>query len=80
MIDNPLRNSLVNLTRDLMLIQSDELHPENRKRCLQIARYRLEALEDIDLMDFEDEGYVSLIAMPRGITTPKVLTTKTHTN
>lgn len=73
MTENSLRNVLLNLTRDLMLIQSDELHPENKKRCLQIARYRLESLEDVLLKDFDDEGHSSLVALPLGLAEPDVL-------
>lgn len=73
MTEENLRNILVNLTRDLMIIQSDEMHPENKRRCLQIARFMLESVPDIELTDFDDEGHPSLIAMPKGIAEPKVL-------
>jgi len=72
-IEENLRNSLVNLTRDLMLIQSDEQHPENKQRCLRIARYPLESLAGVELHDFVDHGCPSLVAMPRGIRTPDIL-------
>ena len=73
MTDESLQHVLVNLTRDLMLIQSDEFHPENQKKCLQIARYRLESLENVVLRDFEKEGHSSLVALPLGLAEPDVM-------
>lgn len=73
MTEENLQNLLVNLTRELMIIQSDELHPENKRRCLQIARFLLESVPEIDLKDFDDEGHPSLIALPKGSAKPEVL-------
>jgi succinyl-diaminopimelate desuccinylase len=68
-----LERTLVQLTRDLILIESTDARPEERKRCFQFVRNHLEAIPDVELQRFEDGGYESLVVLPSGCTRPEVL-------
>jgi len=68
-----LERTLVQLTRDLILIESTDARPEERERCFQFVRNHLEAIPDVELQRFEDGGYESLVVLPSGCTRPEVL-------
>lgn len=61
-----LRERLVALTRDLVLIPGSAERPEELQRSLQWVRNHLEGLEGITVEVFESEGVPSLVARPAG--------------
>lgn len=68
-----LRERLIQLTRDLVLIESTDAKPEERNRCFQLFRNHLEEVGGVTLQMHEKEGYESLVALPEGISRPDVL-------
>ncbi|MEZ5324094.1 MAG: M20/M25/M40 family metallo-hydrolase [Verrucomicrobiales bacterium] len=68
-----LRERLIQLTRDLVLVESTDARPDERKRCFQLVRNHLEQVPGICLRMLEKNGYESLLALPRGCGQPKVL-------
>ncbi len=74
MIDRErLKEQIVQLTRDLVLIESTDDRPDERKRCFQLIRNHLEEIPGIELKRLEKNGYESLVALPEGCEKPKVL-------
>ncbi|MEM1441490.1 MAG: M20/M25/M40 family metallo-hydrolase [Verrucomicrobiota bacterium] len=68
-----LQAQLVQLTRDLVLIESTDARPEERRRCFQLIRNHLEEIEGIELRTLEKNGYESLVILPQGCDRPEVL-------
>ena len=68
-----LRERLIQLTRDLVLIESTDSKPDERKRCFQFFRNHLEEVEGITIEMHEKDGYESLVALPKGKSRPDVL-------
>lgn len=67
------RERLIQLTRDLVLVESTDDRPEERKRCFQLIRNHLEEVPGLEITMYESSGYESLVAMPKGKTEPDVL-------
>ncbi|MBT8038122.1 MAG: M20/M25/M40 family metallo-hydrolase [Verrucomicrobiae bacterium] len=73
-MDEPhLRERLIQLTRDLMLIESTDDCFSERRRCFHLIRNHLEEVPDIEISMFEKNGYESLLALPVGVSRPEVL-------
>lgn len=68
-----LQDQIVQLTRDLVLIESTDERPEERRRCFQLIRNHLEELPGVELQRLEKNGYESLVVLPEGCEKPKVL-------
>ena len=68
-----LTHRLIQLTRDLVLIESTDARPEERKRCFQLIRNHLDEVSGIGLTMHEQDGYESLVALPEGIDAPEIL-------
>ncbi|MBP9854809.1 MAG: M20/M25/M40 family metallo-hydrolase [Candidatus Omnitrophica bacterium] len=68
-----LEARLVALTRDLMLIPSIPSRPEDRQKAFEVIKNHLESLRHLEVVEYEDNGIPSLVAMPKGITKPKIL-------
>ncbi len=68
-----LRERLIQLTRDLVLIESTDDLPGERSRCFQLIRNHLEEVPGLCLEKKEKEGYESLVALPDGVEAPDVL-------
>ena len=62
-----LRDRLVQLTRDLVLIESTDSKPEERARCFQFIRNHLESSEGLAFTTYVDNGYESLVALPQDV-------------
>ncbi len=74
MIDRErLTEQLIQLTRDLVLIESTDARPEERRRCFQLIRNHLEEIKGIEFQVFEKNGYESLVVVPEGCERPEVL-------
>lgn len=70
---NKLEERLVQATRDLILMESTDSRPEERRRCFQWIRNHLEEVPELQIDMFESDGYESMLVRPRGITHPKIL-------
>ena len=70
---NRLRDRLVQLTRDMVLIESTDERPEERRRCFQLIRNHLETIPGLELKRLEKNGYESLVVTPQRCEKPKVL-------
>ncbi len=68
-----LRDRLVQLTRDLVLIESTDSKPQERARCFQFIRNHLEGCPGVDISMHMDNGYESLVALPDGVDRASVL-------
>ena len=68
-----LTAQIVQLTRDLVLIESTDARPEERRRCFQLIRNHLEEIPGIELRRLEKNGYESMVALPEGCEKPGVL-------
>lgn len=68
-----LRERLIQLTRDLVLIESTDDRPDERARCFQLIQNHLDEVPGLEIQMLEKNGYETLLALPRGIETPQVL-------
>ncbi len=68
-----LRERLIQLTRDLVLVESTDDRPEERTRCFHLVRNHLEEVAGLEIVMYESHGYESLVAMPAGVEKPDVL-------
>lgn len=71
--DDNIRERLVALTRDLILIPSIPSHVEDRRRCYEFIKNHLEYLECIELREFEKDRIPSLVAAAPGCHEPEIL-------
>lgn len=68
-----LESQLIQLTRDLVLIESTDAKPEERHRCFQLVRNHLDEIPGLTLKSYENFGYESLVALPNGLDVPEIL-------
>ena len=68
-----LRERIIQLTRDLILIESTDDLPSERRRCFQLMRNHLEEVPGLNIRMAEKNGYESLIALPEGKDVPEIL-------
>lgn len=68
-----LRDRLIALTRDLILLPSSASHPTAIRQCYEFVRNHLEGFAGVQLHDHESEGILSLVALPVGDLCPDVL-------
>ncbi len=68
-----LRDRLVALTRDLVLIPSTEQDAAARRQCYEFVRNHVEGFPSVTLHDIEDDGVASLLALPTAHPHPDVL-------
>ncbi len=61
-----LRDRLVALTRDLVLMPSAEQNPAAIRQCYEFVRHHLEEFEGVEIHDYVDEDVPSLVASPAG--------------
>lgn len=71
--ESDLRDRLVALTRDLMVIPSHEGRPDAIERCGEFLANHLDLLPGVQVRRFEHEGTLSLTALPEGIPAPELL-------
>lgn len=70
---NPLRDRLIALTRDLVLIPGTEERPDDLRRAMAWLGNHLEGIPGLKVMHFESAGVPSLVALPEGCEKPDVL-------
>ena len=68
-----LRQRLTSLTRDLILIPTTDSRPAERKRCFEFIHNHLDQLQQIRLVDFQSNGYDSLVVFPESSDVPEIL-------
>ncbi len=68
-----LRNRLVALTQQLMLIRTTEFEPGERRRCIDFIRNHLEDLPGVELREYGRNGEVSLVVNTEGCREPEIL-------
>lgn len=73
MENDDLRERLIQETRDLILIESTDAHPERRAECFRWLRNHLDQLPGVTLTMHESGGYESLVALPDGVDAPEIL-------
>lgn len=61
-----LRDRLVALTRDLVLMPSAEQNPSAIRQCYAFVRHHLEEFEGVEIRDYVDDDVPSLVALPEG--------------
>lgn len=71
--DSELRERLVALTRDLILIPTTATRPEDMRRGFQFIKNHLEDLSGIAIEDHEHNGLASLVVRPGKIKKPALL-------
>jgi succinyl-diaminopimelate desuccinylase len=71
--DHTLKDRLVALTRDLVIIPSTSSRPDARERCFRLVHNHLDAIEDVQIREYQRRDYPSLVALPAGCTRPAVL-------
>ena len=68
-----LRDRLVALTRDLVLIPSIPSRPDDRRRCYEFVKNHLDSLAHIRVTEYDVEGFPSMVAKPEGCDEPDIL-------
>ena len=68
-----LRDRIVALTRDLILMPSTEHNPPAIRQCYEFVRNHLEEFPQVEIQDHVDAGVPSLVALPAGESKPDVL-------
>lgn len=68
-----LRERLIQMTRDLVLIESTDDRADERARCFQLIRNHLDEVPGLTIEMLEKNGYETLLALPEGIEVPDVL-------
>jgi len=71
--DEEIRDRIVALTRDLMLVPTTVSRPAEIVRGLQLIKNHLEGLANVKVLSYEDKGVPSLLALPEGIERPDIL-------
>jgi len=71
--DIEIQKRLVSLTRDLILIPSIPDRPDDRQRCIDFCKNHLEALDQVEVKEYEDNGIPSIVALPEGCSKPEIL-------
>ena len=71
--DQVLRDRLVALTRDLVLIPSSAAHPAEIERGLDLLRIQFDTLDGIRLEEHRSGGVPSLVVRPAQVEAPAVL-------
>lgn len=70
---NELRQRLVSITRDLVLIPSTRDRPHDIMRALEFVINHVEGTPGLQICRYEDQGIPSLIIRPNGVDHPEVL-------
>ncbi len=71
--DAALRDHLVALTRDLILVPSSAAHPAEIERSLDLLRIQLDTVAGVRLEEHRCEGVPAVVALPNGVANPEVL-------
>ncbi len=70
---NKIKDRLVTLTRDLVLIPGTYLRPDDVERCFEFVKGYINKADNIKIQEYRDNGIPSLVAMPENVNKPDVL-------
>jgi succinyl-diaminopimelate desuccinylase len=68
-----LRQRLIELTRDLILIPSTRDRPEEIERCMEVVINHADLPDAVEVRRFREEGSPSAVILPRNIEIPEVM-------
>lgn len=68
-----IEETLVELTRQLILMRTTEFEPEEQRRCLAFIRSHIDVLEELEIREIEHHGSPSLVAHPASCPEPEIL-------
>jgi len=68
-----IKEKLVSLTRDLMLIPTTASRPAEIERGFQLIKNHLENIKTVEIKEYEDQGNPSMVVTPKGVKNPKIL-------
>ena len=71
--EGALRDRLVSLTRDLILVPSSAAHPAEIERGLDLLRIQLDTVPGLTLEEHRCADVPSLVVRPTGVATPDIL-------
>ncbi len=71
--DKDIREHLVSLTKDLILIPSSASRPDDIERCIAFIRNYIKTLDDVKIMEHRHNKLPSLVALPKKVAKPEVL-------
>ena len=68
-----IKEHLVALTRDLVLIPGTSLRPDDLERCFEFVKDCISRTDRLEISEYRHNGIPSLVALPEGIRAPDVL-------
>ena len=68
-----IRERLITLTRDLVLIPGTATRIDDLDRCFDFVKKCINNTEDLEVNEYRHNGLPSIVAMPRSISEPEVL-------
>ncbi len=68
-----LLDRLTLMTCDLVKIPSTQSRPADREECFAYCRRQLAGLPGIEVREYESRGFGSMVALPRGVESPRIL-------
>jgi succinyl-diaminopimelate desuccinylase len=68
-----VRERLIALTRDLILIPSNASRPDDIERCIAFVRNYIKTLHSVDIEEYRCNNIPSLVVLPKEIGKPEVL-------
>jgi succinyl-diaminopimelate desuccinylase len=68
-----VRERLIALTRDLILIPSTASRPDEIEHCIAFVRNYIKTLHNVEINEYRHNNIPSLVALPKKIAKPKVL-------
>lgn len=71
--EEKIKNRLIELTRDLVLIPTTEFHPEDMERGMEFIKNHLEETRGISVKIHQSHGVPSLVALPDNHSEPEIL-------
>jgi len=71
--DDLIKEQLISLTRDLMLVPTTASRPEEINRGFQFIKNHLETLKSIEITEYVENTHPSMVALPKGIVKPEIL-------
>ncbi|NIP30290.1 MAG: M20/M25/M40 family metallo-hydrolase [Candidatus Dadabacteria bacterium] len=70
---NQIKEDLVSLTKDLILIPGTSHRPADIDRCISFIKDYINDIDSIEINDFRQNGIPSFVALPKGVKVPDIL-------
>jgi succinyl-diaminopimelate desuccinylase len=68
-----IRENLIALTKDLVLIPGTAQRPDDLERCISFVEDYLNNLDNIRIFEYRHKNIPSIVALPEGISEPEIL-------